>query len=209
MSHKDEKEKIQVPEQHVHVHVHEHEQEHEHEPVFTYENEGIHTLFNVSGRNQLQQIQMADNKAIMITAICAALIFLIIAMFSSGFTLKGESPLLNSLEFVLPMGIMMAFSSVSIIFAVLALKPKIVRTKKEGRSALFFHNYYRMTLKEYKKEMHVIMNSNKHIYDHMIKDMYFNGLVLERKYALLGYSYSIFLISIVCSITSYVIAAVV
>jgi len=173
-----------------------------------YSKDGVQTLFGVSGRNQLELIAIADNKANMITAICAALIFLIIALFSSGFSLKG-SPILDRLEFVLPLGILLAFCCLSAICAVLALKPKIIRTKHEGRSALFFHNFYRKSLAEYKAEMHEMMSSSDRIYDHMLTDMYYNGQVLERKYALLGFSYTIFLLAIVCSVTSYVIASVI
>ena len=164
------------------------------------------TLFTVSGTNQLRQIAMADNKAIMITAICSGIIFLVVALFSSGFSLEG-SPLLENLQFALPMSIMLAFCFISIIFAVLALKPKIVRTKKkDGRSALFFHNYYRMSLEDYKEKIHGLLESKENVYDHMIKDMYYNGLVLERKYALLGFAYTLFLLAIILSVASYVVA---
>jgi len=169
--------------------------------------DAMNTLFSVNGRNQLEMIAIADNKANMITAICVALVFLIITLFSSGVSIKGSS-ILQSMEFVMPLGILLAFSCVSAICAILALKPKIVRAKGESKSALFFHNYYRKSLSDFKKEMHEMMDTPDMIYDHMLKDMYFNGLVLERKYALLGFSYSIFLLAIVCSVTSYVLTSV-
>jgi hypothetical protein len=168
---------------------------------------GVQTLFNVSGRNQLELISIADNKANMITAICVALIFLIICLFGYG-SMVDDANIMARVEYVLPLGILLAFSCVSAICAIMALKPKIIRTKKEGRSALFFNNYYRKTLAEYKTEMYAVMSSRDHIYDHMLTDMYYNGLVLQRKYALLGYAYTIFLLAIVCSIMSYVIASV-
>lgn len=173
----------------------------------TYSKIGAQTLFSVSGRNQMELIAIADNKANMITAICAALIFLIISLFSSGVLIQGK-PVLERIEFALPLGILLAFCCLSSICAILALKPKIIRTKKEGSSAIFFHNYYRKTLLEYKTEMKEMMHSRDRIYDHMLTDMYHNGLVLQRKYALLGYAYTIFLLAIVCSVTAYVIATV-
>ena len=59
------------------------------EPTATESNDfqSAQTLISVSGRNQLELISIADNKANMMTAICAGLIFLIIALFSSGFSL--------------------------------------------------------------------------------------------------------------------------
>ena len=170
--------------------------------------EAITTLFSVNGRNQLEMIAIADNKANMITALCAALIFAIIALFCMDFSLM-DSSLLNSVEFVMPMGILLAFCSVSAICAILALKPKIVRSPKEEKSIFFFHAHYRMSLEDYKKQMHVVMDSPDLIYDHMLRTMYFNGLVLERKYALLGYAYSIFLFALLSSVSAYVVASVV
>jgi hypothetical protein len=170
--------------------------------------ESAQTLFSVSGRNQLELISIADNKANMMAAICAALIFLIIALFSSGFSLKG-SPILERLEFVLPLGILLAFCCVSAICAILALKPKIIRTKVEGQSNLFFANYYRKSLVDYKAEMKEMLKSKEMVYDHMLTDMYYNGLVLERKYALLGFSYTIFLLALVCCVSAYVVATVI
>jgi hypothetical protein len=171
-------------------------------------NPSAQTLISVSGRNQLELISIADNKANMMTAICAALIFLIIALFSSGFSLKG-SPILDRLEFALPLGILLAFCCVSAICSILALKPKIIRTKHEGQSSLFFHNYYRKSLVDYKTDMKEILKSQEKVFDHMLTDLYHNGLVLERKYALLGFSYTIFLLAIVCCVTAYVVATII
>ena len=116
--------------------------------------------------------------------------------------------IVDKLVFTLPLGILLAFCCISTICAILALKPKIVRTKKDGRSLLFFHNYYRMSLAEYKAKMQEMMRSREEIYDHMLTDMYHNGLVLERKYALLGFSYTIFLMAIICSFIAYIIITV-
>jgi len=170
-------------------------------------NPSAQTLISVSGRNQLELISIADHKANMMTAICASLIFLIIALFSSGFSIKG-SPLLDQLEFVLPLSILLAFCCISAICAILALKPKIIRTKHESQSSLFFHNYYRKSLPDYKRDMKEILKSQDKVFDHMLTDMYHNGLVLERKYALLGFSYTIFLLAIICCVTAYVITTV-
>ncbi len=172
-----------------------------------YDHLAIATMFKVSGRNQLQLITIADNKANMMTAICVSLIFLIIILFSSGFSMGG-SAVIERVEVVVPLGILLALCCVSAVCSILALKPKIIRGDKEGRSALFFRNYYKKTLEEYKKNMLEVMNSGETVYDQMLTDMYHNGLVLERKYALLSYAYSIFLLAIVLSVSSYVITTV-
>jgi hypothetical protein len=171
------------------------------------ENDGIRTMFMVSGRNQLQLIAIADKKANMITAIASITIFLIIALFASD-VLSDDKTKFDKIEIILPLSILLTFSCVSLICAILALKPKIIRVKKESRSALFFNNFYRKTLSDYKKEMKEMMVDSQTIYDHMLTDMYFNGLVLERKYALLSYAYAIFLLAILLSVSSFVITTI-
>ena len=166
-------------------------------------------LFNVSAKNQMKLIALADNKANVITAMSIVLIAMIIVLFTSGVTVA-EEPIAERLDILIPLCILMLFFTVSAICGILALKPKIIRTsKKKGKSMLFFHNFYRKTLQEYNEEMNVILDSKERVYKQLITDMYYNGLVLERKYALLGISYSLFLLALVFSMSAFVILSVV
>lgn len=167
--------------------------------------ESIHTMLSINLNKQIKLTSMADNKAVMIVVICSAITFVNIFLLSSGVSF-GDKAVTEILELVLPLEIMLAFSSVSLICALMALKPKIVRTKNKERSALFFHNYYRESIEEYKEEMYEIMKSPDRIYDQILTNMYFGGLVLERKFALLGFAYGLFLLAIVCSVLAFVIA---
>lgn len=170
---------------------------------------GTEMLFRVSAQKQLGLITIADNKANVITAINAVLIALIIIVFSSGISVGG-TPVTERLELAIPLGIILVFGAISAIFAILALKPKIIRAKEQqARSKLFFSNYYRKTLDQYKDEIRQMIGSREAIYEQLMTDMYHNGLVLERKYALLGISYTLFLLAIACSVTAYIIIAVI
>lgn len=171
--------------------------------VQSFDDEAFQTMFKVSGRNQIQQIAIADNKANMITAMNVAIIFLIIVIFSIGTIYDNDS--FHRVEIIIPLSILLGFSLVSIVCAVLSLKPKIIRANKKGRSVLFFHNFYRKTLDEYRSQMKNIGSSKDTLYEQMLTDMYFNGLVLQRKYTLLSFAYSLFLISIALSIFSFVV----
>jgi hypothetical protein len=165
-------------------------------------------LFDIWSRNQMSLISLADQKANVIAGMSIALITLIIILFSSGMTIDG-APVVEKLEFLIPLSIMMVFFAISALGAILALKPKIIRAdKKQGRSILFFHNFYRKSLEKYQEEMRTMLGSKENVYDHLLTNMYYNGLVLERKYALLGLSYTVFLLAIVCSLTAYVVVSV-
>ena len=168
--------------------------------------DALQTMFRVSGRNQIQLIAIADNKANMITAICTSVIFLIIILLSFGSFFDNEA--LMKIEIIIPLCILIGFCLVSIICAILALKPKIIRAKKKGRSALFFHNFYRKTLEEYKDQMNTVAKSEETIHEQLLTDMYHNGLVLQRKYTLLSFAYSLFLIAIVLSVFSFIVLSV-
>ncbi len=166
-------------------------------------------LYDLSTRNQMELISIADNKANVIASISILLIVLIVAVFSSGYSVD-DVPLVQNLKFVLPLSILMTFFGISAICAILALKPKIIRAaKRQQRSVLFFHNFYRKTLQEYMEEMRRVMHSKDSIHDQILTNMYYNGLVLERKYALLGISYTVFLLAIVFSMSAYVIVSVI
>lgn len=166
-------------------------------------------LFNVSAKNQMKLIALADNKANVIAAICIVIIAMIIVLFASGVTVAGE-PIVERMDILIPLCILMLFFTVSAICAILALKPKIIRTsKKKSKSMLFFNNFYRKTLKEYKEEMNAILASEERVYNQLVTDMYYNGLVLERKYQLLGISYTLFLLALVFSVSAFVILSVV
>ena len=166
-------------------------------------------LYSIWSRNQMSLISLADHKANVIAAISIVLITLIIILFSSGVTV-GDEAVVDKLEFLLPLSVMMLFFAISALCAILALKPKIIRaTKKQGRSILFFHNFYRKTLENYREEIRMMMESKENVYDQLITNMYYNGLVLERKYALLGLAYTVFLLAIVCSTTAYVVVTVI
>ena len=88
----------------------------------------------------------------------------------------------------------------TIIFAVLATRPNVsggrfteddIRQKKTN--LLFFGNFYKMELDEYNWAMNEMLKDKEFIYGNMIKDVYFLGVVLARKYRYLRISYSIFM----------------
>jgi hypothetical protein len=166
------------------------------------------TLFRVSVRNQIELIAIADNKANMITGINVILISLIIAVFGSGLRVSGEL-LTQKIELIIPFGILMIFCLTSAIYAILAAKPKIIKpSKSKNISLLFFHNFYRKTLEEYVEAIHTVLQSRRNTYNQMIIDMYHNGIVLERKYALLRVSYQVFLVGLVSSVAAYLITLI-
>ena len=98
----------------------------------------------------------------------------------------------------------------AIIFAILATRPNVNKgtfTKEDIAAKkinlLFFGNFFRMDLAEYDWAMREMMNDKEYLYGSMIKDIYFLGVVLARKYRFLRISYNIFMFGLIVAIIAF------
>jgi len=71
---------------------------------------------------------------------------------------------------------------------------------------LFFGNFHKMKLDEFEWAMSEMMKDRDYLYSSLTKDLYFLGLVLNRKYNLLRLTYSVFLVGIIMSVISFAVA---
>ena len=71
---------------------------------------------------------------------------------------------------------------------------------------LFFGNFYKATLADYNWGMSIMMKDPDYLYGSLIKDVYYLGVVLARKYKLLRIAYNIFMVGIVVSVIAFTIA---
>jgi len=168
---------------------------------------GIQTLFRVTLRNHLKLSDIADTKANILLSVNA----IIISLALSNLIPKLDNP--SNQYLIFPTLIFLIFSIASIILSVLATRPNITSgefTRKEIEekkvNLLFFGNFHKMPLDEYKSAMNELMGDKEYIYDTMIKDLYFLGKVLHKKYKILRITYTVFIIGIVSSVLSFAIA---
>ena len=113
----------------------------------------------------------------------------------------------------IPTIIFLTVCVLTIVFAVLATRPKVSSGKftkqdidQKKTNLLFFGNFYKMTLEEYEWGMQEMMKNKDYLYSSLIKDIYFLGVVLGRKYRLLRIAYSIFMFGFVIAVISFGIA---
>jgi len=174
---------------------------------------GTQTLFRVTYRNQINLIRIADSKANMILGINAMIISVLIGIISSTLLLSSTSDrVVNNLELVAPIVAIMVSALFSSVFAIRAVQPRLILTKKdnakpegEKSSFLFFENIYGMSLNEYLEKMKQIIDSRTDVYENMIIDIFNQSTVLHRKYRLLRTSYLIFLIGFIGSIFLFLV----
>ncbi|MFB9076840.1 Pycsar system effector family protein [Flavobacterium procerum] len=168
---------------------------------------GVDTLFRVTLGNHTRLSGIADSKANILLSVNA----IIISIALSSIIPKLDSP--KNAHLVVPTFIMLMSSVITIIFAILSTRPKVTsgfftRGDVEAKKVnlMFFGNFYKMPLEDYDWAMNEMMKDRDYLYSTMIKDLYYLGLVLQRKYNLLRIAYNFFMVGIIITVISFVIA---
>ncbi|HEY1196302.1 Pycsar system effector family protein [Flavobacterium sp.] len=168
---------------------------------------GIDTLFRVTLGNHTRLSGIADSKANILLSVNA----IIISIALSSIIPKLDSP--KNAHLVVPTFIMLMSSVITIIFAILSTRPKVTsgfftRDDVEAKKVnlMFFGNFYKMPLEDYDWAMNEMMKDRDYLYSTMIKDLYYLGLVLQRKYNLLRIAYNFFMFGLIITVISFVIA---
>ena len=167
---------------------------------------GIETMFRVSSSNHSRLSDMADHKAhILITVnsiILSAIISLVLRKLD------------NNSFLTIPSFILLTVCLVTIIFSILATRPSIPQgrfTQSEIEhkevNLLFFGNFFRMSLKDYTEAMNKVMDDRDFLYDNLIRDVYFQGIVLGKKYRLLRIAYNIFMFGLSVSVIAFIVSS--
>ena len=168
---------------------------------------GIQTLFRVTLKNHLTLSDIADTKANILLSVNA----IIISVVLSNLIPKLDNP--SNEYLIYPTIIFVTFSVISMIMAVVATRPNVTSgefTKEDVKNKkvnlLFFGNFHKMKLPDYEWAIQELVKDKEYIYSSLTKDLYFLGLVLNRKYNILRYTYTIFMVGIVISVISFAIA---
>jgi hypothetical protein len=110
----------------------------------------------------------------------------------------------------------LVFSLITIVIAILATLPKVSggRFSKEDilhkkTNLLFFGNFHKATLQEYEWGMQEMMKDQEYLYGALIKDIYYLGVILGKKYKFLRIAYYIFMIGIIISVLAFALAVAV
>ncbi|QSE98600.1 Pycsar system effector family protein [Fulvivirga lutea] len=166
---------------------------------------GIETMFRVTSKNHLQLSAMADTKANIMISINSIILSVLVSVLFRKFE---DYP-----QLIIPALILVIVCLTTIVFAVLATRPNIssgkftreeIREKKTN--LLFFGNFHGMELDNYMWGMKEMMKDADFLYGSLIKDIYFLGIVLGKKYKMLRKSYNVFMFGFIIAIMSFVIA---
>jgi len=168
---------------------------------------GIETMFRVALRNHITLSDIADTKANILLSVNAIIISLVLSNLVS----KLDNPTNDYL--VWPTVIFALFTVASIVLSVLATRPNVTKGEFSKQDVadkkvnlLFFGNFHKMKLDEFEWAMGEMMQDRDYLYGSLTKDLYFLGLVLNRKYNLLRLTYAVFMVGIVVSVIAFAVA---
>jgi Family of unknown function (DUF5706) len=163
---------------------------------------GVETLFRLTSKNHMDMSAMADSKAGIMISVNSIIISVIITL------------LMRKLEdnphLVIPTIILLLVNICTIIFSVLATRPKILggqftQEDIDNRkiNLLFFGHFHRMSLEAYQEGIKQMLADKEYLYSSLVKDIYYLGVVLGRKYRYLRVSYTIFMYGLIMAVAAF------
>ncbi|MFT7285209.1 Pycsar system effector family protein [Nonlabens sp.] len=167
----------------------------------------IQTLFRTTLRNHIKLSDIADTKANILLSVNAIIISLALA------NLIPKLEQLSNRHLLWPTLILVLFSVASIILSIMSTKPNITsgeftdeQVQNRNVNLLFFGNFHKVPFQRYQKALMSLIDDKEEIYESLIKDLWSLGVVLNRKYTLLRWTYTIFMIGIIASVLAFIIA---
>jgi len=114
---------------------------------------------------------------------------------------------------VIPTLTLIIFSVASIVLSVLSTRPKISNVtvtkdmvRQQKTNILFFGNFHKMNLQDFEWGIDYLIENEDTLYNSLTKDLYYLGLVLNRKYKLLRITYTVFVIGIIISAFTFTLS---
>jgi predicted metal-dependent HD superfamily phosphohydrolase len=166
----------------------------------------IQTVFRIVAQSQNNLSQMADTKANIMISVNSIILSIVI-----GTVFRDLATTDTNLQ--IPIAILVAVCVTAIVFSILATRPTITSgtfTKEDitnkKTNLLFFGNFHKMGLTDYNWAMQELLSDKNYLYGSMIKDTYFLGIVLAKKYKYLRIAYNIFMFGLIIAILAFAIA---
>ncbi len=166
---------------------------------------GVDTMFRIVSQKNIRISELADGKANIMISINSIIISVILGLMAG--TLRENQNL------IIPTVILLAVNVGTIIFSILATRPKIPNGRftpedvsNRSVNLLYFGSFYKMNFKEFDEGLKEMMDDSDFLYGTLSKDTFWQGKVLGRKFRLLRISYTIFLYGIIVSVFAFMAA---
>lgn len=166
---------------------------------------GIQTMFRTTSHNHLELSGMADSKAHILITVNSIILSVSVSYLAPKIRYDPEFA-----AYLIPTAILILTCLISITCSILATRPSIssgrfteedIRNKKTN--LLFFGNFHQMQLPDYQWGMSQMMRDKEYLYNTMIMDIYFLGVVLARKYRYLRIAYTVFMVGLIITVIAF------
>ncbi|WP_428665650.1 Pycsar system effector family protein [Runella sp.] len=164
----------------------------------------VETMYRSTLANHMQLSALADQKAGLLVSV-NAIIISIMASF-----MVRES--FDNVYLIIPTCLLVVVCLSTITFALLATRPSVKPQSQKldvdhvhKMDLLFFADYTALTLEQYQKAMKDMMSKEDQLHDSLLKNIYIQGKVMERKYRRIKTAYTIFIIGFPAVLVSYLV----
>ncbi len=168
---------------------------------------GVESLFRITSRRHIELSNLAHSKASLLISINALIISVVLSVLST--------KLQDNRHLILPTVLLILTSVSAMVIAFFSTRPIILGGKKNADASetnetniLFFGHFLNLSLDEFKMTIRQTIMDKEKIYDSLSRDIYYQGLVLARKYKFITISYSVFIIGLVISALTFIISFV-
>ena len=158
-------------------------------------------MYRINSANSLKISEMADSKAHIMITVNSIIIGLLIRHIDDRTSLA------------IPTFFLLAVCVTTIVYSILATRARVAKgvfrkdqVDRKTVNLLYFGSFFNMDLKDYDEGMREMLDDDEFTYNTMIKDLYWQGKVLGRKYRLLHVSYSVFMYGLIASVIAYGLA---
>lgn len=167
-------------------------------------NSGVQTFFRTNYRTHINLSAIADQKANIMISVNAILISVIISVISYRNMTETNPAIL------MPVLIFLVTGLASLIFAVLAARPKVTSVINDGtpleeakKHLVFFGNFVSLKVEKYEELLEEMFQDTGLLYGNLSRDLYYLGKVLDRKYRFLSISYNIFMVGFAATVLTF------
>jgi predicted metal-dependent HD superfamily phosphohydrolase len=165
----------------------------------------IATVFRIMAQNHSALSQMADSKANILISVNSIILSLLIGSLIE--------KLQTDTYLQIPMAVITIVCVTSIIFGILATRPNVSSgtfsredISQKRANLLFFGNFHGMSLQDYNWGMTEMLSDKEYMNNSMIKDNYFLGVVLAKKYRYLRIAYNIFMYGLILTVIAFAVS---
>ena len=168
---------------------------------------GVQTMFRTTSHNHLELSGMADSKSHILISVSSIIITITLSFLLSRIAYYPQ--------YLIPTIILIATCLGSVTFAILSTRPSVSRgefteddIRNKKTNLLFFGNFHRMRLEDYQWGMNQMIKDKEYLYNTMMMDIYYLGVVLAKKYKYLRIAYTIFMWGLIVAVIAFAIAAI-